>query len=416
MFTLQYQKYDVFVGVYPNDQATMSVVKKLKEVLPNVYYAVCPNPGPTSKADNLNSMYAEIIKHEKDHNVHYEIFVIHDAEDVIHPLSLKLYNYLIPRKDMVQIPVFPLEVPLRMFTHWTYADEFAENHTKDIIAREVIGGFVPSAGVGTALSRKAVEAVAKSGDNDDVFSTRTLTEDYAFSLRLKESKLDAIFVHQSFVRVRERKQFYWFGKMIPSKTREWIATRALFPVNYRASVRQKSRWILGISLQEWKESGWLGNMATRYTLFRDRKGPVGHLICLAAYFFLGYFIAGWLSAHYGWGWNLPGITHSNELIWTLLVLNFVFLAERLLQRFIAVWRIYGFWPAVLSAPRVVYGNFINAHAFLIALSKFWKSVKTGEKPVWAKTSNVFPTVEQLTPYRRRLGDLLLASATITPEI
>jgi adsorption protein B len=316
---------------------------------------------------------------------------------------------------MVQIPVFPLEVPLKMFTHWTYADEFAENHTKDILAREVIGGFVPSAGVGTALSRRAIQAVAGI-DKNEVFSTRTLTEDYAFSLRLKEFKLNSIFVHQSFVRIRERKQFFWFGKLVQRRAKEWIATRALFPVSYKASIRQKSRWILGISLQEWRESGWHGNMATRYTLLRDRKGPMGHIICLMGYFFFVYFLAGTLSARYGWGWNVPGITHASDLIWTLLILNLVFMAERILQRFIAVWRIYGFWPATLSPIRVIYGNVINAHAFIIALASFWTSVKTGEKPVWSKTNNVFPTMEQLNPYRRRLGDLLLASATITPEV
>jgi adsorption protein B len=90
MFTLQYANYNVFVGVYPNDPETLRVVKTLKESLPNVHYAMCPNPGPTSKADNLNAMYAEILKFEKEQNTRFDVFVIHDAEDVIHPLSLKL--------------------------------------------------------------------------------------------------------------------------------------------------------------------------------------------------------------------------------------------------------------------------------------------------------------------------------------
>ncbi len=76
---------------------------------------------------------------------------------MIHQLSLKLYNYLIPRKDMIQLPVLPLEVNYFNFTHWVYNDEFAESHTKDIIVREAIHGLVPSAGVGTAFSRKAIE-------------------------------------------------------------------------------------------------------------------------------------------------------------------------------------------------------------------------------------------------------------------
>ena len=38
---------------------------------------------------------------------------MHDAEDVIHPLSLRLYSLLIPAHDFVQTPVFSLELGLR---------------------------------------------------------------------------------------------------------------------------------------------------------------------------------------------------------------------------------------------------------------------------------------------------------------
>ena len=31
--------------------------------------------------------------------------VLHDSEDVLHPLELKFFNYLLPRKDMIQLPV-----------------------------------------------------------------------------------------------------------------------------------------------------------------------------------------------------------------------------------------------------------------------------------------------------------------------
>ena len=61
------------------------------------------------------------------------------------------------RKDLIQVPVYPL-----MHRHWWnftanhYADEFAELHGKDVIVREALVGQVPSAGVGTCFSRRAV--------------------------------------------------------------------------------------------------------------------------------------------------------------------------------------------------------------------------------------------------------------------
>ncbi len=54
---------------------------------------------------------------------------------MVHPLSMELFNHLIPRKDMVQLPVIPMEMPLRHFTAGTYMDEFAESHTKDLLVR-----------------------------------------------------------------------------------------------------------------------------------------------------------------------------------------------------------------------------------------------------------------------------------------
>ena len=156
-FSIDYTNYYFFVGVYPNDPETVADVQNVAKLNPQVQCVVNDMPGPTSKAANLNGIYNFIKAFEHTHNTEFTILVFHDSEDVIHPLSFKLYNYLIPRKDMIQIPIFPLEVNYWNFTHWLYADEFAENHTKDIIVRESIKAHVPSAGVGTAFYRNALK-------------------------------------------------------------------------------------------------------------------------------------------------------------------------------------------------------------------------------------------------------------------
>jgi adsorption protein B len=279
----------------------------------------------------------------------------------------------------------------------------------------MIGGLVPSAGVGTAFSRYAIDHIAEKLGNGNLFNIRTLTEDYGFSVMLHRHKLKAIFVHRCIPRIQRKRRWGFFGPMVPKKERERIATRALFPTCYSNAVRQKSRWILGISFQEWQETGWMGNAATRYTLLRDRKGPVGNFLCLAGYFYVAYFayyhFERWLSL---WNPLLPTL-HETSLMLLLFYLNVFFMAERILQRMVAVNRIYGPVAAVLSVPRIIYGNIINAHAFFIALSTFVKSARSGHRPEWAKTTNAFPTFKQLTPYRRMLGDLLLESSAITSE-
>ena len=51
---LDYANYDIFVGCYPNDEATQFEVARAAFDRPHIHRVVCPNPGPTSKADCLN--------------------------------------------------------------------------------------------------------------------------------------------------------------------------------------------------------------------------------------------------------------------------------------------------------------------------------------------------------------------------
>lgn len=109
--TLDYRAYRIFVGTYPNDPATLDEVRRIADRLGGIEPVVCPNDGPTSKADCLNHVYAAVLAHEEASGTVFAGLVLHDAEDVVHPLELRLFNYLVPRFGMVQLPVFPLEVP-----------------------------------------------------------------------------------------------------------------------------------------------------------------------------------------------------------------------------------------------------------------------------------------------------------------
>src|ERR1041385_893061 len=126
--TIQYKSYDIFVGVYPNDPQTVEKVQEVSKHFPNVHAVVSEKPGPTTKADNLNQVHLGMLRWENKTGIRYDIILMHDSEDVIHPMSLKINNYFIPEYDMVQMPVFPLHTSHVSIVHWTYADEFAENH------------------------------------------------------------------------------------------------------------------------------------------------------------------------------------------------------------------------------------------------------------------------------------------------
>ena len=130
---LKYKNYRIFVAVYQNDDKTIAEVRKYSDNDPRVIMAINPKNGPTSKADNLNNAYRCIKSYEEQYG-DFGVILIHDSEDFIHPLSMKLYNYLIIHKgyDAVQIPVVPIKSEVGRLFHRTYCDAFAEVHTKDV--------------------------------------------------------------------------------------------------------------------------------------------------------------------------------------------------------------------------------------------------------------------------------------------
>jgi len=410
--TLNYSRCHFFVGTYPNDVKTQREVEIVRERYDNVHRIVCPKDGPTNKADCLNWIYQGILNFEKDHGLQFEIFVLADSEDVLHPLSLKLFNYLIPRKDMIQLPVIPLEMHWNHFTAGHYADEFAENHSKDLIVRERLTANLPSAGVGCAFSRRALLLVARDHSNQ-LFNVDSLTEDYEFGIRLGRYGLKQIFAKQVVHRVVTRKS-PWTGRIRQKTVREYIATREYFPTHFWQAVRQKSRWMLGINLQGWASLGWTGRWWSNYALARDRKAVISHQAILLGYLVLCVIVAVWVLHKLMPGsYRYPPLVEYGTWLWYLILVDTIFLFIRFLQRAFWVQRIYGWSQALLSVPRLVWGNAINVTATTRALYIWFRSRLTGRLIQWDKTDHVYPTEDVLRFYRRRLGDLLLERRFIT---
>lgn len=101
--------------------------------------------------------------------------ILHDAEDVVHSAELRVLDCLIERFDLVQLPVVPLIDKNSRWVAGTYADEFAEAHGKELIVREALGAGLPSAGVGCAFSREAMDRLAGGGSPFDADSLPRIT-------------------------------------------------------------------------------------------------------------------------------------------------------------------------------------------------------------------------------------------------
>lgn len=377
---IRYQNYEIFVGVYPNDEETCARVDVAAARFSNVHKVVNPRPGPTTKAQNLNAMFDQMRELEGDRK--FSVVVLHDVEDVIHPLSFALFNACVPRHDMVQLPVFPLERPARYWTSWTYADEFAENHLKDLVIREAIGAFVPCAGVGCAFSRSCLDAVAATRGGE-VFSPGALTEDYQLSLDLKLAGFRAAFIQCRLTPAAAAAQRAGgaFG---------YVATRAYFPHTFSAAIRQKARWITGICFQTWEARGWRGPFPTRYALYRDRKGVLGHVLCFAGYpvMVAAFSLSGWHALDPR---ATVAVFRHDFVIYALLYAVLAVSAWRILLRAVHVATLYGFAQGVLSIVRFPLGNLLNGCATVRAAHTYARAKLRREPLRWAKTDHVFPT-------------------------
>ncbi len=409
---LNYKNFYIFVGTYPNDQATQNEVEKVREKFRNVERIVVPHDGPTNKADCLNWIYQGIKLFEKEQKLKFDIFVMQDSEDVIHPLCYKLFNYLIPRKDMVQLPVFPFPVKWHQFTAGHYIDEFAQGHYKDLVVREALNRSLPAAGVGCAFSRRAFDLISAQRNNQ-LFSLDSLTEDYDFGFRLKHYKLKQIFVKFPVYRIKTRKTL--LGQKIREVVaKEYICVQEFFPANFWAAVRQKARWVVGITFQGWANLGWKGDLGTKYMLYRDRKAMVTNIVTFLGYLIVLAVVGLWLTIRLNPdAYRYPPLIEPGSWLWYTLLANAAFLTWRVLQRGYCVQRLYGWRQAFLSFPRMIWGNVINFVATCRAIRLYLRYLFTGKLIAWDKTAHKYPSEEELQRFHRKLGDLLLEQRLIT---
>jgi adsorption protein B len=402
--TFDYDNFDIFVGVYQNDPETQAELAGVQARFPNVHKAMVPRDGPTSKADCLNCIIQNIRLYEAEHGVEFGVFLMHDAEDVVHPFGLRTVNWFINGHGMIQMPVLSMNRRWFRLVACHYMDEFAEFHGKDLRVRSDLARMTPSAGVATAFRRDAILKLCEE-KNDQPFNTDSLTEDYDVGHRLRALGFSSAFIRY-YARTRRWRKA-WFRKgQVPVWRKELVATKEFFPDRWGTAVRQKARWMLGISYMGWKQLGWFGDAENRYFLFRDRKAlitaPVGALAYLIVLQYLGYVGVAWIFPQVR---KLPPLI-DQEWVWAIIYVNFFFLLNRIAHRFWFTWRYHGLRYAWLSPVRIVVSNLIGFGAFYRSMKIFTGHLATGKTIAWDKTKHAFPSLAQIAHRRGLLGDVL----------
>lgn len=351
----------IYVGCYRNDPATITALSSLAPD-PRLRVVVHDRDGPTTKADCLNRIYRAICEDERRSEVRVRALILHDAEDMVHPAALTLMDRALDTADFVQLPVRPEPQAESRWIAGHYCDEFAEAHARDMVVRHHIGAALPSAGVGCAFSRRAIDRILVARSSAEPFAAECLTEDYECGLLVHETGGRSV-----FLRVRD-------------STGALVATREFFPSNLVASVRQKTRWVHGIAFQGWDRLGWKCAPGDVWMRLRDRRGPLVALVLAAAYLLVLIWPLVLLAKATGFARPVD----DSPLLKALLAFNLASLVWRLVVRAWFTGREYGPIEALRAVLRFPVGNVIAVLAARRAITAYIR-VLAGGRLRWEHT-------------------------------
>ena len=292
-----------------------------------------------------------------------------------------------------------------------------------MVNRYIAKAFVPSAGTGFVLSRRTLERFG----GDDVLPNNSLTEDYRLSLTLFEKNIRLYYVLERIPRINQHLKVVW----------DYVTTRSMFPNTYKTAVKQKTRWITGITMQSIRFRDIFTTrglpFSGRYSLYKDLKAKIGNLLVLVGYPVLVYFFLSLLLP-------MQPIFPVGSVSWWLSLAVTAMMLERQVFRGIAIYHVYGFrsvFYACLFPPifplRLLWGNIINMVSTLRAFRqraaakrgkkktqpKTSEATKTDAKSgdiKWAKTDHAFLDKQVLRRYRRTVGDILLEHGYVSTDI
>ena len=354
----------LYVGCYANDPATIAAATLAARGQTRARIVIHSALGPTTKADCMNRLYRAIEEDEQREARRFRMVVIHDAEDMVDPAALPLFDEGMQRAELLQLPVLPAPQRRSRWVAGHYMDEFAEAHGKAMVVRAWLGTGFPSAGVGCAIARERLALLDAEAKGAGPFDADSLTEDYELGLRVSEAGGKA-----AFVRVR-------------GDDGQLVATRAFFPQKLESAVRQKTRWVCGIALQGWGRMGWSGGLLDGWMRLRDRRGPLAAMVLFVAYLLIvlsGMLMVAQLLGH-GRHFTLTPLTEG------LLLANAASLIWRAVCRAGFTGREYGLAEGVRAIMRIPLGNIIAIMAGRRAVVQYVGSLR-GNMLTWDKTEH-----------------------------
>ena len=361
---IQIPQVSLYLGVYPNDTGTLRVATQLEAKYPDrVKVIINRLPGPTSKGQMLNEMFTQVFEGEGGP----ELVILHDSEDVIDQRTFAVYAAYARGHDFIQAPVFSLNRGKNAVVASTYMDEFAERHTRELIVRDAVGAAIPSAGVGTGLTKKLIKHFLAT--RGQVLMSGTVTEDYILGVEAKRAGFKPAFALIS---------------RNADEGLDFVATREFFPRTLDASIKQKTRWVYGINFEALHKLGWHGDPWDFYFFVRDRKGMITSFLPPISAFLLVLMLLGYI--------DIADMSEPmGDILMASMWINLIALITRYVVRVRACYQVYGTYDWIGIALRWPAALYINMAAVYRAWKTYLGESELATKPiVWSKTTHEIP--------------------------
>ncbi|MCY7369917.1 MAG: glycosyl transferase family protein [Polaromonas sp.] len=391
---LLYRNHTIFVGVYPNDTDTVVALERVMARRTGIVRIDVPHLGPTCRADNLNWVFEGVVGHEAENAVQFAGYVLHAGGDLLHPLALAYFNYLLPRIDVIQLPVASAPQPLWALVAGSVMDEHAQFHGKDMVLRQR-AGIVASAGVGLCLSHRAVQALIRLTCAKP-FDVGSLADDCGIGKALARLDLRTLYGVFPVEAPTPHGSANGQAGSTPQVAMAPLAVRSAFPGSFTRAYRNKARRLLDLLVQSPKPTRQPPSLAARYLLLRERK-----ILVTAFLVPLLYLLALVAALNAG---RVSGV------LWTGLVLTVIgLMLIRLGQRVYFTTRLYGWQHGLMALPRTLVGHAVDLMSAARAWRRYMAHKHQGKKLTWDKTTQT-PMQPGAAAKRsqRRLGEVLQA--------
>jgi adsorption protein B len=375
---IDYPEAHFFIGVYPNDPDTLREVENFRALYAQAHVVINTRLGPTSKGQMINQLVQGVFAFETQSQTEFAGLVLHDCEDILHPLEMRIINRQLHTHDFVQLPVFSFDLPALQWVGGTYLDEFAEILTKDQLVRNDWGIPFPASGVNTAVSRRLALTLCRL-QNGHLVNEQSLTEDYELGIHAGRLGFAQIFVCKTLAS--------------PGGKPDFVATREYFPRSFWRAVKQKTRWVVGIVFQGSRNMKWTGGWLEKYFLYRDRKGLICNWVNLASYLVSAYLFVRVSTKDFSTAQDiLSKIPLIGGTPWMMAacLLSSLLMLNRIFQRAVCTYRVHGLSALGFLWLRMPLGVLINAVASVKATQQYLTHAWFGKGLTWTKTEHYLP--------------------------